>query len=1195
MSRNRKNCLRAAVAWVVFLPLAASWAAGNPGGTYADWLRYRDGAVGDPRVLRFYTFDELWNDNTAVPSLASEEAPLKYSFVRIEGQPDEHVTLVEGRWPDKRAIRLDRGVLSGQPLAPGEKGFTIAAWLRTHGKGSLSDQPVPTGGTLLSQGSGYYSGCRLTILYPQGRLAFEMGRPQGSFMVTAANMPDGVWHHVAATWDRREIRVYLDGLLVGRGEYTGEYTAPEPAVFRIGYADSGWGSAILDVDEVVGYAQALSAAEILREAYFWAPITQEVADRFVAAENAYWRGEFAAAAELYRVLSQQQGLAGCYAAAARLRLGQCLVEQHQAAPAGEQFVAVLEAAEAPEGLRSLAVEPLVRLAQQSGGGLSRRALEAILSLPGVAGREKMLAHLSLARALRQEGKTAEARHHEEAALAMEGLTARDKLNVRLQVAHGLAANKDYEGARAEYTAVAETQDAPPHYRSYARLCIARTYLHEGKLDAAEAEYRRVAAMAEAPESHRWEAEDCAREVAQRKAGKPARDPTTSRVQLPPKPEPAMTLYVAPDGSDANPGTKDKPFATPERARDAIRALRAERGLPRGGVEVRLAPGEYSVGRTFSLTADDSGTQDAPITYRSDPKGAARLTGGVSLRGFRPVRDEAVLARLPEEARGKVMAVDLLAQGITDFGELKPHGMSHGAPPTLELFFNGQAMPLARWPNKGFTRVGKVINAGGEGQRAVFEYETDRPERWKEAKDIWVLGYFVYLWADDSLPVAEIDTATRQVKLATLPGYGGVNQGAPCRYFNLLEEIDEPGEWYLDRSTGVLYFYPPSDPEQADIRLSMLSDPFVTMRDVSWVRFEGLVFEYGRGDGLVIEGGDHCLLAGCTVRCLGGNGVTISGGRGHGIFGCDIYCLGGGGTRVAGGDRKTLTPGEHFVENCHIYDFSRLKRTYAPAVLLEGVGNRVAHNVFHDSPGHGIRVEGNDHLLEFNEIYRVCMETDDQGGLDIWGNPTYRGNVFRYNFWHDIGDPDYVTPCGRAGIRLDDAISGVLIYGNVFLRCSQAQFGGVQIHGGKENVVENNIFVDCRYGISFSGWGEERWKQFLSSPGVVRQTREEVDITQPPYSTKYPALARLEENPDVNMVWRNVVYRCGEFLTRDRGIQDLMDNFVTSEDPGFADAENMNFELREGAAALTAIGFRPIPFSEIGLYEHPLRASPARQR
>lgn len=1191
-THNQGTSLLAACACA--LCLCASLGLSDAGGTHRAWLQYRDATLKAPSLVRFYTFDELWNDNTAVPNLAPEEAPLKYSFVRVEGLRDEHVTAVDSRWPEKKAVRLDRGVLSGPPFEPGEKGFTVAAWVCTQGKGSLSDQPVPMGGTLLSEGSGYYSGWRLTILYPQGRLGFEIGRPQGSFGVTAANMPDGAWHHVAATWDRQEVRVYLDGLLVGRGQYSGEYTAPEPAVFRIGYADSGWGSAIMDVDEVVAWSEALPADVILQLAYFWAPLPDTAASRFAAAEEAYWKKDFAAAAKAYQALADEAGLAACYRALARLRLGQCLVEQPKPGAAAEEFVAVLDNSEIPDGLRSLTKEPLLHLAQQ-GGGLPRRALEAVLNLPGLSARDKIAVHLSLARALRLEGKIAEAKQQERAVVAMEDLTPRDKLNVRLQVAHGLAASKDYEGARAEYRAVAESPEAAGHYRSYAGLCIARTYVWERKLDAALAEYQKIAAMTDAPESHRWEAEDCAREVERMKAGKPARDPTASRVQLPAKPRPAVTFYVAPNGSDANPGTQDKPFATLERARDAIRVLRAEKGLPKGGIEVVLGAGEYKIGRTFALTAEDSGTQDAPITYRSDPEGAAKLTGGVPVRGLQPVRDEAILARLPEEARGKVMAVDLTALGITDFGEMKPHGMAHGAPPTLELFFNGQAMPLARWPNKGFVAVAQVADQGDERRGPAFKVNSDRLLRWRQATDPWVLGYFVYLWADDTLPVAELDPDARQVRLGVLPGYGSVNAGAPCRFLNLLEEIDEPGEWYLDRSTGVLYFYPPSDPEMAEVRLSMLSEPFVTMRDVSWVRLEGLVFEYGRGDGLVIEGGEGCLVAGCTVRCLGGNGVTIMGGRRHGIFGCDIYCLGGGGTRVAGGDRKTLTPGEHFVENCHIYNFSRLKRTYAPAVLLEGVGNRVAHNVFHDSPGHGIRIEGNDHLLEFNEIYRVCMETDDQGGLDIWSNPTYRGNVFRYNFWHDIGDPEYVTPCGRAGIRLDDAISGVLIYGNIFLRCSQANFGGIQIHGGKENVVENNIFVNCRYGISFSGWGEQRWKDFLRSDWCVKMTQQDVDITKPPYSTKYPALAHLEDNADVNMVWRNVVYRCGEFLTRDRGIQDLMDNFITAEDPGFVDAENMNFELREDAAALRAIGFRQIPFSEIGLYEHPLRASSEQPR
>ncbi|MCX7599274.1 MAG: LamG domain-containing protein, partial [Armatimonadetes bacterium] len=785
--------------YAVLLGLCASPGLCDAGGTYRDWLQYRDSALKAPSLVRFYTFDELWNDNTAVLNLAAQEAPLKYSFVPLEGLPDEHVTPVDSRWPDKKAVRLDRGVLSGPPFEPGEKGFTVAAWVRTHGKGSLSDPPISTGGTILSQGSGYYSGWRLTILYPQGRLGFEIGRPQGSFGVAAANMPDGAWHHVAATWDRREVRVYLDGLLVGRGEYAGDYTPPDPAIFRIGYANHGWGSAIMDVDEVAAWSEPLPASEILRLAYFWAPLPQDAAQDFAAAEEAFWRKDFAAATKTYQALAGEARLAACYRALARLKLGQCLVEQHRPGAAAEEFVAVLDNREIPEGLRSLTKEPLVHLALQ-GGALPRRALEAILNVPGLSPREKVAAHLSLARVLHLEGKAAEAKQHEEAVLAMEGLTSRDKLNLRLQVAHGLAASKDYEGARAEYTAVTQSPDAPAHYRSYARLCIARTYVWERKLDAALTEYREVAAMAEAPESHRWEAEDCAREVERMKAGKPARDPAASRVQLPPKPQPAVTFYVSPTGSDANPGTQGKPFATLEKARDAIRALRAEKGLPKGGIEVVLGAGEYRIGRTFALTGEDSGTQDAPITYRSGPEGAAKLTGGVSVRGFQPVRDQAILARLPEEARGKVMAVDLTALGITDLGEMKPHGMSHGAPPTMELFFNGQAMPLARWPNKGFVSVAEVTDQGDQNQGPTFRVDTDRFGRWHQAMDPWVLGYFVYLWADDTLPVARLDPERREVRLGMRPAYGSVSPGAPCRFLNLLEEIDEPGEWYLDRST-----------------------------------------------------------------------------------------------------------------------------------------------------------------------------------------------------------------------------------------------------------------------------------------------------------------------------------------------------------------------------------------------------------
>ncbi len=344
----------------------------------------------------------------------------------------------------------------------------------------------------------------------------------------------------------------------------------------------------------------------------------------------------------------------------------------------------------------------------------------------------------------------------------------------------------------------------------------------------------------------------------------------------------------------------------------------------------------------------------------------------------------------------------------------------------------------------------------------------------------MFGAWEHLWAGNYLKVARLDPEARRVATAQASSYG-FREGNPFYFLNVLEELDQPGEWYLDRASGLLYVLPPADLSKARVDFPLLSAPFVAMQDVRNVTLRGLTFEVGRAEGAVITGGEQVLLAGCTFQQLGANGVVIRGGTGHGVLGCDIRSVGAGGVRVAGGDRKTLTPGNHFVENCHISDFSRVDRVYAPAVHVDGVGQRIAHNLFHDSPHHGMRVEGYEHTIEFNEIHSVVYEFDDQAGIDIYGNPAYRGLVLRNNFWHHIGSGYNVA--GQAGIRLDDFISDVLIYGNVFYRCAGGKFGGVQIHGGKDNIVDNNLFIDCKYAISFSPWGQARWLERLAADGT----------------------------------------------------------------------------------------------------------------
>jgi len=783
--------------------------------------------------------------------------------------------------------------------------------------------------------------------------------------------------------------------------------------------------------------------------------------------------------------------------------------------------------------------------------------------------------------------------------AADGVAKTAPFQEAFTAANAAWAKKDFAAVRAQCGKVVSAA-APTHYRSYAHLRIAQSYLAEANAPAARAEYQSIAACAGYPDVHRHEAAECVRELDRTAKGVPARDPAATRTKVSPLPAPGRELFVAPDGSDANPGTAERPFATLAKARDSVRALLAK-GPMAGGVAVTLKPGEYRITETLPLTAADSGKAGAPIVYRAQRKGDAVLYGGAHITGFEPVTDPDVLSRLPEEARGKVRQCNLKALGIADYGELKVRGFGQPpSPPTLEVYVDGAAMTPARWPNEGFVLPTKLVEPGSkkEGKPSVLGYKSDRHARWTAAPDVWLFGYFKYLWADATIRITRIDTAAKTLAMADPYNYGGggmdARQGIIYYAFNLLEEIDRPGEWYLDRKAGVLYLWPPLDLEKAAVEIGMLSVPMIEAKDVSHVRFEGLVFDLSRDNAVVLEDAADCLVAGCTIRRMAGNGITIAGGKSNILLGCDIHTIGRRASEIIGGDRTTLTPGGHVVENCCIHNFGRIDRTYTPAVQLEGVGNRVAHNLFYDCPSSTMRIEGNDHVIEYNEVHNAVLESDDQGAMELFGNPTYRGVVFRHNLFHQIGATSRKGVHDSAGIRFDDAISGLLVYGNVFWRAAGGNFGGVQINSGRDNIIDNNFFIDCKQGVS-GGWrsGHRLWK--IIDQGNPPATFIANDL----YHSRYPGLARglpaLTKGPAVNHIWRNVFYRCGRITTGSPEALDMVGNGVFADvDPGFLDAANGDLRLKPKASLFATVGFRPIPLEEIGLYKDEYRASwPAR--
>ncbi len=664
---------------------------------------------------------------------------------------------------------------------------------------------------------------------------------------------------------------------------------------------------------------------------------------------------------------------------------------------------------------------------------------------------------------------------------------------------------------------------------------------------------------------------------------------------------ATEFHVAPKGKDSNSGNRAAPFASLERARTAIRSLKQTSGLPSEGVTVWLHGGEYLRATSFELGPQDSGETNRPVTYRAVAGEEVRLVGGRVLptSAFQPVTAPELLQRLDASAAPHVLHADLRALGITNY-EIFPDQFN-GATRVPELFFNDQRMTLARWPNSGWAEFSKVVESGPAPWRnhasdkpGAFTYEGDRPARWLHAPGVWLQGYWCFDWSCETIRVQSIDTNQHRITLAKQHGYGlGSGNPGPRRFLavNLLEELDQPGEYFLDRATGGLFFWPPGPLRGAHVVLSTLTQPVLTLRNASHVTLRGLIVEAGAGNGIEIQDGTDDRIVACRIRNLGMDGVIVAGGTQHHVVACEIFDTGAGGLRIAGGDRKTLTPCGHVAENNHIYDVSRRQRTAAYHVRLGGVGVRLAHNLLHDGPHQAIELRGNDHLIEFNEIHHTGMETDDCGAFYMGRNPSERGSVLRYNFWHDIGS---TRRHGSCAVYFDDGAGGQTVFGNVFYRAAGGNFGAVFSHGGHDNTVRNCIFIECPLALGSSPWDNARWKENLDGELWQEKLLKEVDTTRPPYTVRYPELIGFMESADKprrNHANANLIVNCRTVQT---GNWEVTDSFVTDVDPGFVNAPELDFRLRADSAAFAKIPrFEKIPFEQIGLQSNRFRGTVGR--
>jgi len=218
--------------------------------------------------------------------------------------------------------------------------------------------------------------------------------------------------------------------------------------------------------------------------------------------------------------------------------------------------------------------------------------------------------------------------------------------------------------------------------------------------------------------------------------------------------------------------------------------------------------------------------------------------------------------------------------------------------------------------------------------------------------------------------------------------------------------------------------------------------------------------------------------------------------------CDIHHTGRGGVSLRGGDRPSLEPGEHFVINSDIHHFNRWISFYNPGISASGVGHYLANNHLHQALHQAIVFGGNDHLFEFNEIDRVLNDISDMGSIYIGRNPTFAGNIIRYNFFHHLTPAHEGGPGVQAIFFDDDTIYVAQVFGNVFYQTGST--GVIKFNGGGGASIANNIAIES--------------PQLVQNPlGHVKGINKAISkmLTDEPFQHGFPAMVaamNISEDP-----------------------------------------------------------------------------------
>ncbi len=483
--------------------------------------------------------------------------------------------------------------------------------------------------------------------------------------------------------------------------------------------------------------------------------------------------------------------------------------------------------------------------------------------------------------------------------------------------------------------------------------------------------------------------------------------------------------------------------------------------------------------------------------------------------------------------------------------------------------------------------------------------------WQNWQDAEVHVFPYRGWVNAILPITSLD---RQSNTIHVRSKHNIEPGNRFFIANVREALTTPGEWYLDKNQGELIYWAKSSnfPNNTEIiapkidKLIVLEGNPSKRQYVQYLSFQGLTFtdtRYSLTDNYYISADAaiwlsttrKCTIEDCNFVRLGGYGVRIER-KSHGnhITKNTMSYLGQGGIILLGDTANQ--PFNNLIAGNEIHDCGQVYKHVAGVYIISGSNNRIAHNHIYRMPRYGVSLKSlgdkrysHNNAIEFNKIIDTNLETSDTGAIETLGrDKQISGNVIRYNLIRNVvgmgtkGNSEIISPYYTWGIYLDDYSSGTKVYGNIIVG---TVLGGICIHSGKDNRIENNIFIDgSEMQIRLQPRDDFMTGNIFSNNIIVYKN---------PKALLWYSYKKHWRQKDTVISDRNLYWHTGNLnlattrkaITPEGNWQEWQDagfdNNSLIGDPLFIDPDKDIFRVNSNSPAWK-IGFKSIPINSIGI-------------